>query len=449
MEQCDLQSEADAQRFCGDLYIAHGLESACGCILFFFFAVVAVKLHARSHLKNPAKAFLRFVWAITYELAEEFFSTLATVGMMHKMDLEVRLRFCGNIDKMTNMLSAWLSLIGITRWLSIGNINGMRYIGYGMTCPMTQMELVVMIAPVVPCFRLVALFSFLTTFMTLMAGYAASLMWMPLWEGDLLEFVKSQVLDDLQPTRKLKVVAPAFAGISVLSFIIIPSLLFLYSIHGGAKNPDLPHGYKCLLLLVWGTWLCFPVWWMLSWEGMSVITDTKFNEIGFTILNMVAKGSFTLQGFRMGTFEERRQRTLKDKARGKKKGKRKGEDEGSSDQEGAPRKDLAEQRSDVEDPNVPPIISRKSSRKLSKSMFVSILRDFDTAPRDDYLGSVAEEKHTKKRRGGSRDGNREKQTLQCPPVPTDESPDVHNPWFRSCLQHSFRPVVGRRTRAGR
>mmetsp|Transcript_27423 Transcript_27423/g.78791 ORF Transcript_27423/g.78791 Transcript_27423/m.78791 type:complete len:468 (+) Transcript_27423:88-1491(+) len=455
--QCAVTSEADAQRFCGDLYITHGLESACGTVLFLFFGVVAVKLHARSHLKHPAKAFLRFVWNGSYELLEEFFTTLSTIHLMPQMDLEVRLRFCGNIDKMTNLASAWLSLLGITRWLSIGNVNGMRYIGYGMTCPLTQVELVVLLAPFVPCYKFVALFSFLTTFMTLMAGYAASLMWMPLWEGDLLTFLETKNIDDLAPTQKLKVVSPAFCGISVLALLVIPSLGFIYKINGGAKNPDLPSGYICLLMLVWFTWNCFPVWWMMSWEGMAVIQDTKFNEIGFTMLNIFAKGSFTLQGFRMGAFEEKKRlsQVAVTKSKGKKGKKGHGEYDESYDEEAGGRKgkDVGDRREefDSEKSHVPPIISRKSSRKLSKSMFVTILRDFDTQPRQNYLGSVPENVHKEKGKGkkhkdGARDrrGSRDDSGSGLPPVPTDECPDVHNPWFRSCLQHSFRPVVGHR-----
>uniref|UniRef100_A0A7S1R204 Uncharacterized protein n=1 Tax=Alexandrium catenella TaxID=2925 RepID=A0A7S1R204_ALECA len=386
-------------------------------------------------------------------MAEEFFSTLSTIGQLPNMNLEVRLRFCGNIDKMTNTLSAWLSLIGITRWLSIGNVNGMRYIGYGLTCPLMQVELVCMLAPIIPCFKLQCLITFLTTFMTLMSGYAASLMWMPLWEGDLIGFINTKDFDVLAPTPKLQVVAPAFCGITILSMICIPYLLIMYLAHGGAKNPDLPQGYKCLVFLVWFTWNLFPLWWMMSWEGQSIITDTKFNEIGFTVLNMIAKGSFTLQGFRMGTFEDKRRGSVKDKHAHK--GKR-GKNGGWSDKEaswdledGSPRKNrhVADSRDEFESErtNIPAVISRKSSRKLSASVFVKILRDFDTAPNPDYLGSIPEDAGKRKKRAASAerggDGNRgHGHSIQQ--IPNDESPDVHNPWFKSCLQHTFRPVVG-------
>lgn len=46
---------------------------------------------------------------------------------------------------------------------------------------------------------------------------------------------------------------------------------------------------------------------MLSFEGMSIIKDTKMNGVGFTLLNVVSKSSFTLHLLSMvRAFKERR-----------------------------------------------------------------------------------------------------------------------------------------------
>jgi len=388
---CGLPTEAELQRACGTLYITHGLESTCGLVMFVFFSVVAVKLHARSHLRSPATAFLRFCLYHLYDFCDEFVTTLMTVGQMDKLKLEQRLRFCGNLDKMANAMSALLSALGITRWLSIGNVNGMRYIGYAMTCPLTQLELVVMLAPIIPCYRLAAFTAFSVTFITLTCGYVASLLWMPVWTGDVITFAQSGNIDDLGPTAKFFTVLPAFIGITTLWVIILPYLVFMYTIKGGNKNDDLPQEYRFLVSLVWVTWLCFPFWWIMSWEGNAVITDTKINEIGFTVLNMTAKGLFTLQSFRVGELNDarmaaRRGNNNKDSNFRDSDGKRRANTDGST-----------------EGRYVPPILSRASSRKLSASKFVQVLRSYDYEEEDEEESeteSEAESDSDRMRRAG-------------------------------------------------
>uniref|UniRef100_A0A7S4UEE1 Uncharacterized protein n=1 Tax=Alexandrium monilatum TaxID=311494 RepID=A0A7S4UEE1_9DINO len=367
-EAC-LPTEAALQRACGSLFVTHGLESTCGLAMWLFFSVIAVKLHCRGHLRSPALAFVRFCLHHASGFAEEFVTTLYTVWQMHDMKLEVRLRFCGNLDKMANATSAVLSALGITRWLSIGNINGMRYIGYALTCPMTQLELVVMLAPIVPCYRVLAFLSFTLTLVTLTCGYAASLLWMPVWDGDATMFLQTWDLDVLAPTRKFFVVLPALAGISILWVLILPFLVIMYTVYGGNKNFDLPQEYRFLVSLVWITWLCFPIWWLLSWEGNGVIEDTKVNEIGFTVLNMTAKGLFTLQSFRVGELNDVRVAARRGYATSPQKGK--DEAHGILGYKAHP------SSWSCEGIGVPDVISRASSRKLSASRFVKILRMYD------------------------------------------------------------------------
>jgi len=74
----------------------------------------------------------------------------------------------------------------------------------------------------------------------------------------------------------------------------MPYLAFLYKVKGGEKA-GLPHNYFRLLGIVWITWWMFPAWWLLPFEGVSIIKDTKLNAVGFAVLNVLSKGAFTFQ----------------------------------------------------------------------------------------------------------------------------------------------------------
>eukprot|EP00971_Amphidinium_carterae_P208483 4136448-Amphidinium_carterae.1 len=74
--------------------------------------------------------------------------------------------------------------------------------------------------------------------------------------------------------------------------------LALYYLKGGVKA-GLPAGFPRMILLVWITWMCFPAWWSISFEGFKLISDTKLNGIGFVLLNVVSKGGFTITILRM------------------------------------------------------------------------------------------------------------------------------------------------------
>ena len=54
--------------------------------------------------------------------------------------------------------------------LHINNVNGFRYLGYSLTCPPMQAEILVLIAPVVPFYRFFVLFSSAVTFLMLITG---------------------------------------------------------------------------------------------------------------------------------------------------------------------------------------------------------------------------------------------------------------------------------------
>lgn len=291
--------ESALLRICGQLYLSHALEAIAGLAMCFFFCYAWLRLEIRGHVNSPAKAFILLCRGQAANFLEEFLSTVGSIFDMPKVELETRFRFCGNINRMCSSLCALLSLVAITRILSIGNINGIRYLTYFVTCPLMQMELIVLIAPFVPCYRLVVAFTGSITVLTLSMGYGASLLWMPVYEGYLTRFLVSWDVSDLEPTLKLKVILPSLAGMSFLSVIQIPFLAVCYLAHGGSRNWDLPKGYLTLLLIVWSTWLTFPLWWLISWEGMALNDDTKSIELGYAVLGLLSKGLFFMKGFSM------------------------------------------------------------------------------------------------------------------------------------------------------
>eukprot|EP00971_Amphidinium_carterae_P019303 380251-Amphidinium_carterae.1 len=114
-------------------------------------------------------------------------------------------------------------------------------------------------------------------------------------------------INELDIQAKGYVIMPAMIGMAFLGFMQVPFLWMLYTCRGlGKRREDMPDDYRILLCTVFFTWACFPLWWMFSWEGASIFKDAKLNEMGFMILNMLAKGTFIYQSSRMAAkFEER------------------------------------------------------------------------------------------------------------------------------------------------
>jgi bacteriorhodopsin len=208
---------------------------------------------------------------------------------MDSVAMPGRLRFCRKLNATICRFSAAAALLAVTRWLHINNVNGFRYLGYAFTCPMMQAELVVLIAPVVPHYRIVTKLTAAITFLMLVSGYIASQFEGPIWDGDLID------LDFGKLTTKGRIALPSFVALSFLSFLHIPLLGLLYYCNGGGKDGKLPRGYPKLLVITSLTWLGFPCWWVMSFEGNSYIQDTKLNGLGFVLLNMTSKGCFTMQ----------------------------------------------------------------------------------------------------------------------------------------------------------
>lgn len=348
--ECTTLTEAEMQRAIAPLCLTIGLEAFSGVFLAVVFFYVALKVQIGDYVESPGIAAWRCCRHYFGTWAKEFTDNLKTIDMMPLLPLQSRFRFCATCDKTISVASSLFALLGVTRWLNIGNINGCRYLSYAVTCPLMQVELVVLIAPVVPGFRFVWRFVFSLTFIVLMTGYVASIIWLPVFEGSVWTFVQDWDMEQLRPTVKAYVVAGAVCGISIIFLVVLPFLAVMYTINGGHRNHDLPEYYRVILLTVILTWVCFPVWWFLSWEGMAVITDTKLNELGFTLLNIIAKGIFIWLGFSMVQKEK-----------------------------------LCPKSEARENPCVPAIISRKGEISVRQSWMVRILQEFDTVAHENVV----------------------------------------------------------------
>lgn len=280
---------AQLQRTCGPLYPSFALESVSALFLFAFFAYLSILISSRQQLKAPARSIGRFLWSNFSGWCDDTCRVLSRWSEMDTMPIAGRLRYCRRLNSTICRFSAAVALLSVTRWLHFNNINGFRYLGYAFTCPLMQAELVLLIAPIVPCYKTVTKFTALITWAMLMTGYIASQFEGPLWLMDGAD------LTTLTLTTKGWITAPSCVTLFFLSFVQIPVLGLMYCCNGGGATGELPPGYLKLLFLTSVTWLGFPCWWFLSFEGAGYIQDTKLNGLGFVLLNMTSKGSFTMQ----------------------------------------------------------------------------------------------------------------------------------------------------------
>mmetsp|Transcript_72299 Transcript_72299/g.135131 ORF Transcript_72299/g.135131 Transcript_72299/m.135131 type:complete len:541 (-) Transcript_72299:40-1662(-) len=304
---CSKLSEVELQRACAPLYPPIAVDALANVILFVFFFNVALLTHVRGKLRSPTRALGRMILLFVKDYFRELWATVKTIPFMYKQPLAARLRCCGNIDKAISIVSMCVPLFAITRFLNIGNVNGARWVGYALTCPFMQMELIILIAPIVPCYPVNAFITFCLTFFCLAKAWVASTMPGDLYSGYFGDFVSSMDIDELQLQPKGYVIMPAMIAMACIGFLQVPFLWMLYTCRGlGKRRDDMPDDYRILLLTVFFTWACFPCWWMFSWEGASIFKDAKLNEMGFMFLNMMAKGTFIYQSSRMAQkFEER------------------------------------------------------------------------------------------------------------------------------------------------
>ncbi|CAK0815483.1 unnamed protein product [Prorocentrum cordatum] len=291
-----MATTAELMRVCAPLYPSIALESAANIGLFLFFSYLSILISTKQQVKTPGRAICRMVGSGLQEWAEDTWRVLRRWPHMHMMELGQRFRYCRRLNATICRVSAFIALITITRWFHVNNVNGFRYLGYALTCPLMQAELVLLIAPYIRCYRLLAVFSCMITFGMLVTGYVASQFEGQMWKTSFADFYDEALEGNLDSlTTKGWWLMPSMLALCFLSFVQIPILGLVYYCSGGSKNEDLPKGYPKLLVITSLSWLGFPLWWFLSFEGASIITEARWNAVGFVTLNMTSKGGFTMQ----------------------------------------------------------------------------------------------------------------------------------------------------------
>lgn len=287
-------SEAALMRECGHLYASIALESLATTLLAIIFSYLLLLITNKGRLASPGQAAWAFVVSNIKTFFRELWDEVKNWPQMKNLPLDRRFALCRKVNQAVCLFQILIAVLTVERWLHINNINGFRYLGYSITCPPMQSELIILVAPAVPCYRVNIVTTYFVTMLMLWAGYAASMMPTELYDGSISAYLETMDLADLKPNTKTYFTVVAMVAQVYLSFIQIPMLYIRYRCYGGEKA-GLPHGYGKLLLNVSVSWLAFPVWWLLSYEGMNMITDTKMNAAGFCVLNILSKGSFTLQ----------------------------------------------------------------------------------------------------------------------------------------------------------
>eukprot|EP00933_Yihiella_yeosuensis_P015299 TRINITY_DN1339_c0_g1_i1.p1 TRINITY_DN1339_c0_g1~~TRINITY_DN1339_c0_g1_i1.p1 ORF type:complete len:597 (-),score=110.51 TRINITY_DN1339_c0_g1_i1:607-2292(-) len=283
-------------RECAGLYGSFALESFANFLLGCTFCYLSLLIACKNQLEQPGLAAMRWLWDHVTWAVGDWYSMMRRWDTMPREPLDQRLAFCRKLNFGICILQLMVAFLALTRWLHIGNINGFRYLGYSVTCSLMQAELVIIIAPYVPLFKMNVLGVMAVTFATMISGWLGSLEEGFLWEDGSFEvFVKSGNLDDILWTSKGHKVLPAFICLAILILVQIPFLALTFIWNGGLRpHRDLPYHFLRLLALVELTWPCFGLWWFLSADGARVIHDTKGNTFGFCFLNIISKGGFTL-----------------------------------------------------------------------------------------------------------------------------------------------------------
>jgi hypothetical protein len=295
-----MTTEADLMHQCRGLYGTIAIEAVAGLAMGMMFMYLWMRVCTRDQLKSPAAACWKLVCYSYNSSWNDFTHHMSKWADMPNLSMGERFMFCRKANQAILLFQAGCAFFSVTRILHIGNVNGMRYLGYAITCPPMQAELIVLIAPVVPCYKLAVVFTYLLTFTQLIIGWCASVNDTHLLNCDLDMLMSwDDACFDYSP--KFKIILPAICNQLFLSFCQIPLLGMLYKCNGGGSNRLLPPDYLKLLAIVSLTWLGFPAWWFLSYEGMGVLTDTKLNAVGFVLLNLLSKGMLSFQVLNMVT----------------------------------------------------------------------------------------------------------------------------------------------------
>eukprot|EP00435_Cladocopium_sp_Y103_P009379 s2381_g2.t1 len=294
-------------RACGPLYPAFAIESLTSLLLGLFFCYLSLKICVRSDVERPVSSFIRMLYAWAQPHISEWWEAVSSWPEMHKRPLHDRMGMCRQLNLAMCIAQALAAFLSIFRWLHIGNVNGVRYLGYAFTCSLMQAELVVLIAPYVPCYKVNCVGIVILTHIYLILGWIGSLHDGFLFEEPSWElFLANGQVNDLVVTTKGIFIGCTAAGLCSLLFIQMPFLALIYFCKGGSSNEDLPPHFLKLFATVWLTWPAFPAWWIISAEGLGLIGDSKSNAVGFAILNIISKGTFTFVMLGIGTQHKKR-----------------------------------------------------------------------------------------------------------------------------------------------
>jgi len=294
-------------RACGPLYPAFAIESLTSLLLGLFFCYLSLKICVRSDVEHPVSSFFRMLYGWMRPHIKEWWEAVSSWPEMHKRPLQDRMGMCRQLNLAMCLAQALAAFLSIFRWLHINNVNGVRYLGYAFTCSLMQAELVVLIAPYVPCYKLNCVGIVILTYITLVLGWIGSLHDGFLFEEPSWElFLVSGQVKDLAVTTKGIFIGCTACGLCSLLFLQMPFLALIYFCKGGWRNEDLPPHFLKLFATVWFTWPAFPGWWIISAEGLGLIGDSKSNAVGFAILNIISKGTFTFVMLGIGSQYKKR-----------------------------------------------------------------------------------------------------------------------------------------------
>ncbi|OLQ06350.1 hypothetical protein AK812_SmicGene10375 [Symbiodinium microadriaticum] len=140
-------------RACGPLYPAFAIESLTSIILGLFFTYLALRIVVRTDVKQPINAVWLMIRDYISPAADQWWTLMKTWPDMPNKPCSDRIAYCRNLNIAMCIAQALAAFFSVFRWLHIGNVNGLRYLGYAFTCSLMQAELVVLIAPYVPCYK--------------------------------------------------------------------------------------------------------------------------------------------------------------------------------------------------------------------------------------------------------------------------------------------------------
>jgi len=208
------------------------------------------------------------------------FANNSKVAIAQKAPLEQRHAVCATISTAVALLSGFFNILQLTaiddfeipgRGASTHSytLQLARPVEWIMTCPILQLKLVVLAGARVPSYR---------RFM------------MPLLSATILICGIASSLTD----TFMMYVWFAFGCIFCLIMFYYNALQITENSEGEENWYHGNSDYRRLSILLILTWFPFPIWYVLSPEGYSIIEDELVIELGWVVLNMLAKFSFII-----------------------------------------------------------------------------------------------------------------------------------------------------------